>query len=140
VQARKYLRQEQSVRISPDIHAAISVILYEDWAPLGWVGLLPDDEYDSYIDDAAQPGVPSTTETAGPELMTPANLPWTHHSNLRTSIQRVSPRFTVAMRALGVLLIVMAGLQLTEVVTGAVFGLMFLGPSTLIPARQEDWS
>ena len=34
----------------------------------------------------------------------------------------------------------MAGLQLTEVVTGAVFGLMFLGPSTLIPARQEDWS
>ena len=67
--------------------------------------------------------------------MTPASLPWTHHSNFRTSIQRVSPRFTVAMRALGVLLIVMPGVQLTDVVTGAVFGLMFLGPSTLIPAR-----
>ena len=39
------------MRISPDIHAAISAILYEDWAPLGWMGLLPDDEYDSYIDD-----------------------------------------------------------------------------------------
>ncbi len=39
------------------------------------------------------------------------------------------------MRALGVRLIVMAGVHAVDVVTGALFGLMFLGLSTLKSAR-----
>ena len=32
-----------------EIQDSIRQILYKDWSPIGFVGLLPKDEYDSYI-------------------------------------------------------------------------------------------
>jgi hypothetical protein len=74
-----------------EIQDAIRQILYRDWSPIGFVGLLPKDEYDSYIGPVYRILASSRSEQelieylarTGDDIVGAAHTPSGHYEHLR---------------------------------------------------------